>query len=375
MKFTLSSTALNSRLSVLARVINSKNSIQILDCFLFEIKDGVLTLTASDNENVMRSSMKLDECEGDVSFAVASQTIIDAVRELPEQPLLIDIDTETSTIKVMYQNGIYEFTIQNANEFPITQDLDNDAVIINIKSSVLNANITRSIFATAQDDLRPVMNGIFFDLGNDGLAIVASDGHKLVKNKILNIKRETPASFILPKKPANLLKNVLGKDDSDTVIRFDGKNAEITFADGSLTCRLIEGRYPNYNSVIPANNPNKLSIDRKSLLGALRRVLPFASDGSQLIRLHLENGRIELSSEDLDFSTSAKENIPCDYDGQKMDIGFKGSSLQDILNNIDSDEVTIELADPSRAGVIVPVQQPENQEVLMLIMPMLLNDN
>ena len=239
---------------------------------------------------------------------------------------------------------------------------------------MLNINITRSLFATAQDDLRPVMNGIYFDLNANGLAIVASDGHKLVRNRILNINSDTPAAFILPKKPANLLKNVLTKDGGDTIIKFDGKNAGITFADGSLSCRLIEGRYPNYNSVIPTNNPNKLTIDRRSLLGALRRVLPFASDSSQLIRLHIDGSSVELSSEDLDFATSAKESIICEYNGQKMDIGFKGSSLQEILNNIDSDEITFELADPSRAGVIIPVQQPENQEVLMLIMPMLLND-
>ncbi len=218
------------------------------------------------------------------------------------------------------------------------------------------------------------MNGIYFDLTPDCLAIVASDGHKLVRNKNFTIKSETPASFILPKKPASLLKNILNSDGGDVVIKFDDRNAEIRFADGTLTCRLIEGRYPNYNSVIPADNPNQLTIDRKALLSALRRVLPFASEASQLIRFHLENGKLEISSEDLDFATSAKESIVCDYTGQNMSIGFKGGSLTEILTNLNSDEVIIQLADPSRAGIIIPATQPENEDVLMLIMPMLLND-
>ena len=213
-----------------------------------------------------------------------------------------------------------------------------------------------------------------FDLTADGLAVVASDGHKLVRNKNFNIKSETPAAFILPKKPATLLKNVLGKEQEEVIIKFDDRTAEISFAEGVLTCRLIEGRYPNYNSVIPQGNPNQLTIDRRSLIGALKRVLPFASESSQLVRFHLDAGRLELSSEDIDFATSAKEVVNCEYAGQAMNIGFKGSSLSEILNNLQGDEVIIELADPSRAGIILPAVQPENEDVLMLIMPMLLND-
>jgi DNA polymerase-3 subunit beta len=218
------------------------------------------------------------------------------------------------------------------------------------------------------------MNGIYFDLTSESLSIVASDGHKLVRNKNFTVKSESPASFILPKKPATLLKNVLGKESGDVVIKFDNRSAEISFSEGVLSCRLIEGRYPNYNSVIPQNNPNQLTIDRKLLVGALRRVLPFASESSQLVRFHLETGKLVLSSEDIDFATSAKEEITCDYSGQNMNIGFKGSSLSEILTNLDSTEVVIQLADPSRAGIIVPAEQPENEDVLMLIMPMLLND-
>ncbi|MBE6263099.1 MAG: DNA polymerase III subunit beta [Prevotella sp.] len=374
MKFTLSSGALNSRLQSLAKVINSKNSLPILDSFLFEVANNSLKITASDSENIMQTTIALDQCEGDGVFAVPSRTILDAVKELSEQPLTFDIDVNALTIKILYQNGIYNFTAQNADEYPRTTAVPDGATLLTIDSSTLADNISRSLFATAQDELRPVMNGIYFDLSADCLAIVASDGHKLVRNQNFSINSDTPASFILPKKPATLLKNTLSKDGGDVIIKFDDRTAEINFSDTVLTCRLIEGKYPNYNSVIPQNNPNKMVIDRKALISALRRVLPFSSESSQLVRLSLTAGKLELSAEDIDFATSAKEQIVCDYTGNAMSIGFKGGSLQEIINNIDSNEIEMQLADPSRAGIVVPAEQPENENVLMLLMPMLLND-
>lgn len=374
MKFTLSSGALNSRLQSLAKVINSKNSLPILDSFLFEVANNSLKITASDSENIMQTTIALDSCEGEGVFAVPNRTILDAVKELSEQPLTFDIDVEALTIKILYQNGMYNFTAQNADEYPRTTSVPDGATLLTIDSSTLADNISRSLFATAQDELRPVMNGIYFDLTADCLAIVASDGHKLVRNQNFNIKSDTPASFILPKKPATLLKNTLSKDGGDVVIKFDDRTAEIHFSETILTCRLIEGKYPNYNSVIPQNNPNKMVIDRKALISALRRVLPFSSESSQLVRLSLAGGKLELSAEDIDFATSAKEQIVCDYTGNAMSIGFKGGSLQEIINNIDSNEIEMQLADPSRAGIVVPAEQPENENILMLLMPMLLND-
>ena len=373
MRFTLSSSALNARLQSLAKVINSKNALPILDSFLFDVRNGQLKLIASDSENVMTTVMTLDEHDGEGSFAVPNRTILDAVKELPEQPLTFEIDLAALTITISYQNGAYNFTAQNAEEYPRAQVVPDSATTIVINATTLINNVSRTLFATATDELRPVMNGIYFDLKPDYLAIVATDGHKLVRNQILNIKSDTPASFILPKKPANLIKSVLTKGDSDVTIKFDDRSAEIKFENGQLICRLLEGSYPNYNSVIP-ENPNNMSIDRKSLIAILRRILPFASESSQLVRLHIEPGKLEALSEDIDFATSAHEQIVCDYTGPTMNIGFKGSSLQEILNNIDCDEVIFQLADPSRAGVIVPAVQPENENVLALIMPMLLSD-
>ncbi len=374
MRFTLSSTTLSSRLSTLSKVITNKNAIAILESFLFEVRDGQLTITASDSENVMKNTCALDETDGNGSFAVSSQTILDAVRELPEQPLTFDVDTDQLVVKVYYQNGMYNFTVQNAEEYPQTQPMPTDVTRITFDSGVLLANISRTLFATASEELRPVMNGIYFDITPEYTAIVASDGSKLVRNRNFSVRGEGNSSFILPKKPATLLKSVLSKDGGDVVIQFNDRNAMINFADGVLVCRLIEGRYPNYNSVIPQDNPNHIRIERKTLISTLRRVMPFASESSQLVKFQVSQGTIEVSSEDIDFATSAKEQLTCEYEGKNMAIGFKGSSLSEILTNLEGDEVIIELADPSRAGVVVPAEQPDQEEVLMLIMPMLLNE-
>lgn len=375
MRFTVSSSALSSKLNMLAKVIGSKNSLPILDCFLFQVANGEMSITASDSDNVIKSTLALTDHDGEGEFCVPNRVILDALKELPEQPLHFDVDTagEAVAIKIVYQNGLYNFTGQSAEEYPRTQSMNDACTTVSLPTEMLINNISRSLFATANDELRPVMNGIYFDLTADALAIVASDGHKLVRSKNFTIKSESPSAFNLPKKPASLLKNILSKGGDDAIIKFDDRSAEIQFTDGVMRCRLIDGRYPNYNSVIP-NNPNEVTVDRRGLQSALRRVLPFASESSQLIRFHIESGRFEVSSEDIDFSTSAKEQLSCEYNGSPISIGFKGSSLMEILSNLTSDNIIIQLADPSRAGIIVPAEQPENEDILMLIMPMLLND-
>ena len=374
MRFSLSSTALSSKLNILSKVISPKNSISILECFLFEIKDGKLTLTASDNTNMMNCTMDLIEYDSDGSFCVPNRIMLTSVKELAEQPIVFDVNLEDNSIKMNYMNGSYRIFGQSANEYPRMKGLEGEATSTVLPSEVLINNINRTLFATAQDELRMVMNGLYFDLKEDYMAIVASDGHKLVRNRIYGCKTETPASFILPKKPATLLRTVLAADGSDVTIRFNQSNAEVIYNDGMLSCRLIEGKYPNYNSVIPQDNPNRLTIDRKALISALRRVMPFASESTQLVKLRIANNSLEINSEDIEFATSARENVVCEYGGMPMSIGFKGSALYEICNNLTSDEIVIELADPGRAGIISPAQQPEGEDVLMLIMPMLLKD-
>jgi len=375
MRFTLSSTSLSTKLSALAKVINSKNALPILGDFVFDIQEPTtVKITASDSENTMHTSMPLADCDGNGRFAINSHDLLEAVKGFSEQPITFDINEEQTLVKITYQNGLFSLPIENADEFPVPQPVGDSATVIKIPNSVLAENINRSIFATAQDELRPVMNGIYFDLTTDCLVIVASDGHKLVRNKIMSIRRDVPAAFILPKKPANLLRNLIGKDEEEVTISFDDRNALIEMASTALQCRLIEGRYPNYNSVIPQNNPNELRVDRQGLLSALRRVQPFANDSSNLIRFRVENTTLQLDAEDYDFSKTATERMACEYNGQPMSIGFKGSSFIEILSSFDSPEAIIRLADPSRAGVVMPSEQPENQEILMLMMPMLIND-
>ena len=375
MTFTLSSSVLSSKLGILAKVINSKNSLSILDSFLFSVDGDTLTVTASDNNNMMKCFIPLTNASGQGAFCVSNKLILNAVKELAEQPLTFEVDDNSNGIKIVYQNGSYSIMGQSADEYPNMQQISDGYTETQISASALANNIQRTLFATANDELRMVMNGIYFDLKEDCLNLVASDGHKMVRNMLFECKASVPASFILPKKPAGLLRSVLSTDDETPVtIKFNNNNAEITFPDGLLSCRLIEGRYPNYASVIPTDNPNIVTVDRKALISALRRVLPFASESTQLIKLRLEMNSLQLNAEDIDFATSAYEDVICEYGGVPMSIGFKGSALTEILNNLSSDDVVIELADPSRAGVIRPSEQPENEDVLMLIMPMLLND-
>ena len=374
MKFIVSSTALFSHLQAISRVINSKNSLPILDCFLMELQDGTLSMTASDSETTLCTSVETNEYEGDGRFAVSSKTLLEALKEIPEQPLTFNINPDNLEITVNYQNGQYSMMGQNADEYPQAKNLGANAVSVTMGADILNTGVNRTFFATADDELRPVMNGIYFDITTEDITLVASDGHKLVRYKTYAVRGEEKAAFILPKKPANLLKSLLPKEQGDVQIGFDDRNATFTLENYRMVCRLIEGRYPNYNSVIPQNNPHKAIIDRATFISALRRVSVFSSQSSSLIKLSLSDNLMKISAQDIDFSTSAEETVICQYDGNAMSIGFKSSFLIDILNNMSSQNVVVELADPSRAGVIIPEEQEENEDLLMLLMPMMLND-
>ena len=374
MKFIVSSTGLYSHLQAVSRVINSKNSLPILDCVLMEVKEGKITLTASDSESTLSTSFEVNDSDGEGRFAVSAKKFLDSLKEIPEQPITFDVNTSSMEITIYYQNGKYSLVGQNAEDFPLAPGLGESAIHVEMETKILLNGINRTLFATADDELRPVMNGIYMDMTTTDITFVASDGHRLVREKSTAAQAPAKAAFILPKKPANILKALVTKSEDKMTIDFDEKNAIIVFNEYKLICRLIEGRYPNYNSVIPQNNPNKVRIDRQTLTSALRRVSVFSSQASSLIKLHLDNNLVQISAQHIDFSTSAEEKLNCEYSGNPMSIGFKSTFLIDILNNLASDEVIIELADPSRAGVILPSEQEENDDVLMLLMPMMLND-
>lgn len=374
MRFVVSSTALLSHLQAISKVINSKNTLPILDCFLLEIEGSILTLTAADSETRLVTSIEVNEAEGSGKFAVNAKNLLDPLKELPEQPLTFEINDDSLETFIFFHNGKYNFIGQNGDDYPQPKELKDTSISLSINPQILLNGINRTLFASADDELRPVMNGVYFDITPDDLTFVASDGHKLVRCKTLAVKGEERASFILPKKPANLLKTILPKEAEIVEIKFDENNAYIKMSSYTMTCRFIEGRYPNYNSVIPQNNPNKVVLDRLSFLNALKRVSVFSNQASNLIKLHLTDQGIVVSAQDIDFSTAAEETIPCEYVGTEMNIGFKSSFLIEILNNMSASDISLELSDPSRAGLILPTENEENEDLLMLLMPMMLND-
>lgn len=373
MKFTVSSVSLSAKLSAVGKVINSKNALPILGDIVFEIKDGNLSLTASDSEIWLQTGLELVEGGEEGIFAIGARSIIEAVKGVPEQPLTFDVDMTSHSVKISYNNGLFSLPIEEADEFPHPSKIDGD-VHKEIDRKLFQECVSRAQFGCDDNDLRPVMNGEYFDFTPDYLAIVASDGHKLIRNRILSHKSETIGAFIMPKKVVAMFKATVGKDAESVLLFFDQHNAQLTYGATVLSFRLIEGRYPNYNSVIPENNPNKARVVRADLLGALKRVQTFANSSSYLVRFHFEGSKLQLEAEDYDFSKTATETVACEYEGQPMSIGFKSSTVVDILSNLSCQDVLIQLSEPSRAGIIIPAEQDENVEVVMLTMPMLLND-
>lgn len=373
MKFTVSSTALGAKLVALGKVINSKNALPILGDIVFEVKAYELHLMASDSEIWMQTGIELTEADGDCRFCIGAHDIVEAVKGLAEQPLTFDVDIEKNVVKISYLNGLFSLPIENGDDFPKPTEISGD-IQKSIDKGLFNECITRAHFGCAQDELRPVMNGEYIDFTADSLAIVASDGHKLIRNKLTEIKSETVGAFIMPKKVVGLLRNTFSRDAGEVQMHFDSRNARLTYDTTILTFRLIDGRYPNYNSVIPQSNPNQARVERAAMLAALKRVINFANSSSYLVRFTFDGGKIQLDAEDYDFSKTATETVKCEYDGQPISIGFKGSTFVDILSNYTCQEVIVQLSDPSRAALIVPSEQKEGCEVVMLIMPMLLNN-
>lgn len=374
MKFVVSSVALLNHLQAISRVINSKNTLPILDCFLLDLNGNTLSLMAADNETRLETSVEVNSADGNGCLAINAKNLLDPLRELPDQPLTFDVNDETLEVYIYYHNGKYNFVGLKGDEYPQPKELKDSAITINIAAETLFEGINRTVFATADDELRPVMNGIYFDITADDVTFVASDGHKLVRVTSKSAKGDGRSSFILPKKPANLLKSLLPKETGTVELKFDENNAYVTMQNYTMVCRFVEGRYPNYNSVIPQNNPNYVILDRLTLFNALKRVAVFSNPASSLVKLQLAEDKIVVSAQDIDFLTAAEEVIPCNYEGTVMSIGFKAVFFIDILNNIPSADVRLELSDPSRAGIILPVDKDENEDMLTLLMPMMLND-
>ncbi len=375
MKFVVSSTELLNHLTAISRVISSKSTLPILDNFLFNLEENKLTITASDLESTLITWIELENTDGIGEIAIPAKLLIDTLKEFPEQPLNFQVNNETFSVDIFSENGKFSIVGQDGEEFPSVPAIDPESAnSVKIGHDVLLHGINKTLFATADDELRPVMNGILVELTPDEAIFVASDAHKLVRYKRTDVKTEAEASFILPKKPAALLKNLLPREDFDVALQFNEKNAFFQLSNFKLVCRLVEGKYPSYNSVIPTNNPNKMQIDRLEFYNTLKRVSVFSNQASNLVRLKLLGNQLVVSAQDVDFSISAVERLNCQYEGDELEIGFKSSFLIEILSNINSSEVLVELSDPTRAGLMLPVEKETDEEdVLMLLMPMMIN--
>ncbi len=372
MEFIVSTSDLLGQLNIVKSVINSKNTLPILDNFLFELKDNTLKITASDLETTLKTQIELSNCKGDGTIAIEAKRLTDLLKEFTDQPLTFKVNKENFQIDIQSASGKYAIVGQNGDEFPKVPALDDSKTSISINSDAFQKAITSTLFATGDDEMRPVMNGILVELTEEHFRLVATDSHKLARYTRTDVKADKEASFILPKKTANILKNTLAKDGNDVTIEFDGKNAVFTLTDYNIVCRLIEGKYPAYNAVIPTQNPNKLLVDRTDLFNKLKIVSLFANPASNLTKLEMGGATLTISAQDIDFSTSGQEQLNCRYEGDELTIGFKSKFLLDILSNINSQDVCVELSDPSRAGIIIPIDKEEDAEdILMLLMPMM----
>ena len=375
MKFVVSSSELLGHLQAISRVISSKNTLPILDNFLFNLTKNDLEITASDLESTLITRMKLENTEGVGTIALPARILLDTLKEFSAQPLTFDINMETMALVISSENGKFNVVGHNGIDFPALPSIKADKKFsFEINADVMLAGITRTLFATADDELRPVMGGIFVEASTDKITFVASDAHKLVKYQRTDAHADADASFILPKKPASLLKNILPREVGPVTVEFDDKNAFFILSDYKVVCRLVEGNYPNYNSVIPKNNPRKITIDRLEFYNILKRVSVFSNQASNLIKLQLKGNQIVVSAQDIDFSISAYERIKCQYEGEEIEIGFKSVFLLEILATIASQDVMMELADPTRAGLFLPaITENESEDLLMLLMPMMIN--
>ena len=374
MKFVISSSVLSSRLMTIGRVIVQKNTIPILDCFCFDIQGTTLTITASDNDTTLTAKAELNECDSDVRFAVNAKTLQDAIKEIPDQPLECYLNTESYELTVEYQNGQYKLMGQSAEEYPTPAISDETRLEFDLECQKLVPSITRCMIAAANDTLRPQLNTICFDIHSQEVSLVSSNGNQLALTKLAMPELNAEGSYLLGTRPASLLKGMLAKAEGNVHFSLGQRTAIVHTEEYSLTSRLVEGRFPNYRSVIPQDNPNIVTVNRLALVSALRRVLVFSNAQAVLVKFRLGPNTMNISSQDIDFGKSAEENMLCDYMGTPMRIAFKGSVLLDLINNIEGDDITLKLSDPSRAGLIVPAKQKEGEEVLMLIMPSVFND-
>lgn len=375
MKFTVSSKKLYQKLQAAAQVINKKNTLPILDCFLFGLRGNILNIASTDGEVRLVTKVEVEDVQGDIKIAVNAKTLVDSLKELPEQPITFEVNENNFEVLIHYHNGKFNFIGQIADDYPTPKQLDEKVKQeLIIGADVLMNGINGTLFAAANDELRPVMCACYFDITKDNVTFVASDGHKLIKLVSTETKGQDKSSFILPTKASNVIRKLAEKQSDPVKIRFDFNQAVFDFIDYVVSVRFIEGRYPNYQSVIPQGNTNRFSIDKGTLTAIIKRVSVFSNQASNMVKFDLSSNALTVSAQDIDFSTSAEESFELDYIGTPMQIGFKAEFLLELLSNMQASEIEIQLSDPSRAALIVPVKNEFGWDNLSLLMPLMLND-
>lgn len=373
MKFIVSSQLLVKNLQAISGVINPSNTLPILDNFLFTIGKDSLTVSASDLETTMTTGLTITSKDSG-NIAIPARILLDLLKSFPDTPITFSVNDETHAVKLSTEYGEYNVAGLNGEDFPNAPELAS-ASSVSVASDLLARAVTKTVFATGNDELRPVMSGVYFEMKEDGLSFVATDAHKLVKYVRSDAKADSGASFIMPKKPLNLLKNVLAAEEADVTITYNETNARYTFGDVTLTCRLIDGRYPNYEAVIPKENPNQLTVNRQAFLNSVKRVSFFANKTTHQVRLRIAGSELHVSAEDPDFANNADERLTCSFKGNDMSIGFNSRFLVEMLANLETDEVILEMSEPNRAGILLPSESSvDGEQVLMLVMPVMLND-
>ncbi|HBK83238.1 MAG TPA: DNA polymerase III subunit beta [Flavobacterium sp.] len=371
MNFIVSSSYLLKQLQVLGSVINSSNTLPILDNFLFKLENNVLKVSASDLETTMTATLEIDSTSSG-SVALPAKLLLEILKTFPEQPLTFSVE-ENNTVEISSSSGKYALAFAPGDEFPKSLALEDPSSTL-VSAEVLSNAISKTIFAAGNDDLRPVMSGVFFQFSPESLIFVATDAHKLVKYARTDMVSSEVAEFIMPKKPLTILKSILGLSDAEVKIEYNKSNATFTIDNYVLTCRLIDGKYPNYEAVIPKENPNKLIINRVQFLNSVRRVAIFSSKTTYQIKLRIAGTELNISAEDIDYSNKAEERLTCDYQGDDLQIGFNSRFLTEMLTNLTSDEIQLEMSLPNRAGILTPIDGlDEGETVTMLVMPVMIN--
>lgn len=370
MRFNVHGKTLQQQIAAVCKVINAKNALSILDNFLLEVKEGFLYITGSDQETVMTAKLEITNLENDGRIAVNAKRLMEVVKEVSNFPISFVVDDAQGSIDLQFPGGHFEFMGVDAAEYPQSFDTDELTVEMTVPAQVIQKGLDYTLFAISTETIRPMMTGVYWDFHENDITFVGSDTHKLVRYINSEYKPNRETSFILPGKPAGILRSLINKDTETVNIRKDEKSAIFTFGDFRLGCRFVKGAYPNYNRVIPIDNPNELTVDRQVLLSAMRRVSLFASKASSLVKMTMDNNSLNLDSQDLDYSTKANETVICSYDGNPLSIGFNAVYMVEVLNNLPGDNIVVKLSDPGRPGLFMPFEQKENEEVVMLQMPM-----